>query len=112
MKARVFSCVALLCLFLGLEHNTLFAQDAQTDSERRVANKVIPLYPQLARPMKLEGTVKLEVLVQPNGTVKAVQVKGGSPLLAQAAEDALRRWKWEKADHETTELVQFHFTPR
>ncbi len=110
MKARVLSCV-VLCLLLRMEARVSHAQNVQSEGERRVASKVVPAYPPIARPMRLEGTVKLEVVVLPDGMVKSVQVKGGSPVLAQAAEDALRQWKWEKADHETTEFVQIHFTP-
>jgi TonB family protein len=69
------------------------------------------MYPQLARPMSLKGTVRLEALVLPNGTVKSVQVKGGNPLLVQSAQNAIREWKWTKAEHETTELVEFKFQP-
>jgi TonB family protein len=61
--------------------------------------------------MRLEGTVKLEVVVLANGTAKSIQIKGGSPVLVQSAQDAIRGWKWEKADHDTTEVVQFHFAP-
>jgi hypothetical protein len=53
----------------------------------------------------------LEALVLPNGTVKSVQVKGGNPLLVQSAQNAIREWKWAKAEHETTELVEFKFQP-
>jgi outer membrane biosynthesis protein TonB len=61
--------------------------------------------------MRLEGTVKLEAVVMANGRVKSVEVKGGSPLLAMSAKDAVRGWKWEKSDRETTELIQFHCSP-
>ena len=76
-----------------------------------MVNRVVPAYPAIARSMNLSGAVKLEVLVQPNGSVKLMQVKGGNPLLAQSAQSAVHGWKWEKADHETTELVEFHFNP-
>jgi hypothetical protein len=51
------------------------------------------------------------VLVQSSGEVKTIQVKGGNPLLVQSAQAAVRAWKWEKAEHESTETVEFHFTP-
>lgn len=88
---------------------------AQTQSEassnRRVISKVVPVYPHLARQMSLQGTVKLEVLVSGGGSVKSVDVKGGSPLLVQSAQDAVRMWRWEKTDHETTETIEFNFHP-
>jgi len=65
----------------------------------------------LARTMNLSGTVKLEATVAPNGSVKSVDIKGGNPLLAQSAQSTVRDWKWEKADHETTELLEIRFTP-
>jgi hypothetical protein len=34
----------------------------------------------------------------------------GNPLLIQSAQNALSKWKWEKADRESTELVEFHFS--
>jgi TonB family protein len=76
-----------------------------------VVTKVVPPYPAIARSMNLSGTVKLEALVLANGSVKAVQVKGGNPLLVQSAQRAVQDWKWEKADHESTEQVEFRFHP-
>jgi TonB family protein len=87
------------------------AQEEQSTGDRKVVNKVVPSYPAIARSMNLSGTVKLEALVLANGTVKSVQVKGGNPLLVQSAQRAVQDWKWEKADHESTEQVEFRFHP-
>jgi TonB family protein len=76
-----------------------------------VVSKVVPTYPAIARTMNLTGTVKLEALVLANGSVKSVQVKGGNPLLVQSAQRAIHVWKWEKANHESTEQVEFRFQP-
>jgi TonB family protein len=78
---------------------------------RKVLSKVVPQYPSLARTMNLQGVVRADVLVAPNGSVKLVEVKGGHPLLAQAAQTALRQWKWEPAPHETHESIEFRFNP-
>jgi outer membrane biosynthesis protein TonB len=59
--------------------------------------------------MRITGVVKAEVLVSPNGTVKNVKIKGGHPLLAQAAQMALLKWKWGPAPHETRELLEIKF---
>ena len=87
------------------------AQTADSPSSRKIINKVVPGYPSMARSMNLAGTVKLEALVLANGTVKSIQVKGGNPLLAQAAQNAVREWKWAKAERESTELLEFRFKP-
>lgn len=60
--------------------------------------------------MNLQGSVKADVLVAPNGTVKSIQIKGGHPLLGQAAESAIREWKWEPTPHETHEIIELKFT--
>jgi TonB family protein len=87
------------------------AQAEQANSERKVVNRVTPEYPRLARTMNLRGTVRLEVHVSEAGHVKSVEVKGGSPVLVQSAQDAVRLWKWEKAERDTTELVEINFNP-
>jgi len=101
----------LLALLFSFASTFGFAQNEQIASARKVTNKVVPMYPSLARGMNLSGRVKLEALVLANGSVKSVQVKGGNPLLAQSAQSAIREWKWEKAEHDTTELVEFNFNP-
>jgi TonB family protein len=108
---RALVLLILFTLSAGFQPKLSFAQDDVAGSARKIANKVVPAYPSLARTVNLSGTVKLEVFVQPNGTVKSIAIKGGSPVLTQAAEKAVREWKWEKADHETTETVVFHFNP-
>ncbi len=83
----------------------------QTSAEkaRKVVAKVAPEYPEVARSMGVEGSVKADVLVAPNGSPRTVAFKGGHPVLIQAAQNALRSWKWEPAAHETHELIELKF---
>jgi outer membrane biosynthesis protein TonB len=69
------------------------AQQTQTNDEfvRRAKSKVQPNYPELARKMNIVGTVKVEVVVSPSGTVKDARVIGGHPVLASAALDAAKK---------------------
>ena len=90
---------------------SLHAQQEQTEPNRKVVNRVIPTYPEIARSMRIQGTVKIEVVVDPKGAVKSTKVLGGHPALAQAAENAIRKWKWAPAVHETTEPVEVRFSP-
>lgn len=78
---------------------------------RKVLNKVAPTYPELARKMNIQGSVRLRVLVAPSGTTKSVEALGGSPLLVKAAQDAVYKWKWERVPEETNESIEFHFQP-
>jgi len=83
----------------------------QPDSARKLVQRTAAPYPDLARSMGLQGVVKLDALVSPEGSVKEVQIKGGHPVLAQAAVNAVRRWKWETAAHDSHEIVEVKFTP-
>lgn len=104
--------LVVLPVLLMISHlESATAQTVQSESSRKVINKILPNYPQIARTMNLTGVVKLEAVVTAEGKLKAVQVKGGSPLLAQSAQSALRGWKWEKLDHESTEVYEFKFMP-
>ncbi len=81
----------------------------QEKINRNVKSQVAPVYPDLARRMRITGTVKVKVAIAPNGTVKDVTLVGGHPLLANAALDAMRKWRYEAGSEETTGVVEFHF---
>ena len=101
----------LLFLAAGLANVSALAQQEETPG-RKVVNRVVPKYPEMARVMNLKGSVKVDALVAANGTVKTVTVKGGNPVLVQAAENAIRKWRWQSAAHETVEPIEFKFDPR
>lgn len=89
------------------------AQSAQSEEiVRRAKSRVQPDYPDLARKMNIAGTVKIEVTVAPNGTVKEARIVGGHPVLATAALDAAKKWKFEPASGESTGIIDFKFEPR
>lgn len=87
-----------------------FSQESPT--KRKVSHRVVPEYPTLARQMNITGKVKIEVTVAPDGHVKATRSVGGSPLLLDAATRAVKNWKFEVGPKETTEIVEFDFTPQ
>jgi TonB family protein len=89
----------------------LIAQQELSESGRRIVNRVSPQYPEIARTMNLAGSVKAEALVEPNGVVKSVEVKGGHPVLVRAAQNAIYKWKWAPAAHETREAIEVKFNP-
>jgi hypothetical protein len=47
--------------------------------------------------MNIAGTVKVYAVVAPDGTVKAFEPVGGSPLLIQVSENTIRQWKFAPA---------------
>ena len=105
--------LAVLALAAAAPMN-MRGQQAQNNEElvRRAKSKVEPAYPALARRMNITGTVKVEVVVAPNGAVKDARVVGGHPVLATAALDAARKWRFEPASMESTGVIDFKFEPR
>lgn len=89
------------------------AQQAQNEEIlRRAKSRVQPSYPELARKMNISGTVKIEVVVAPNGSVKDARIVGGHPVLAGAALEAAKKWRFEPAGGEASGIIEFKFEPR
>jgi TonB family protein len=103
--------LAVLAMTAGLGGMRLRAQDEQGEITRRAKSKVPPVYPDLARKMNITGTVKIQVVVAANGTVKDAKVVGGHPVLASAALDAVRKWRFEPAAVESSGVVELKFEP-
>jgi TonB family protein len=105
--------VAALTLAVTVGPSHAGAQQVQSEEiVRRAKSKVEPMYPELARKMHISGTVKIEVVVAPNGTVKEARIVGGHPVLANAALDAARKWRFEPAAVESSGVIDFKFEPR
>ncbi|HVI09111.1 MAG TPA: energy transducer TonB [Candidatus Binatia bacterium] len=60
-----------------------------------LTHRVDPEYPAEARPQNLQGVIVLDVVVGRDGSVVAVHALGGQQILARAAENALRWWRFE-----------------
>ena len=103
--------LVLTFVIAAISFSQLLAQSSPVPSptERKVTTRVAPAYPDLARRMRIQGTVKVEAVVRPNGTVKSTRILGGSPVLVQAASDAVMNWKFQAGQSETTEVVQLTF---
>ena len=110
---RPFLVAALVTLFLGVIVSSppLSQAQEQAEGKRTIVDRVVPLYPDLARKMQIRGTVRVVVVVAPSGKTKFTQVIGGNPLLAKAAVDAIEKWKWAPAAQESKELVELNFHP-
>lgn len=107
MRKLIASAVIILMAAAGLA--TAQNPPEATGSGRKIVLRVAPVCPELARKMHIQGTVKLEAIVKPNGSVKTTRVLGGNPVLVIAASDAVARWKFEAGPSETTEVVQLVF---
>ena len=96
--ANIFALIAVLAC----------VSTAAAEEMRKVKSEVRPEVPAMARQMKLKGTVRLEVEVAADGTVKSTKPLGGHPLLIQSAEQAVRKWRFEPGPAGKT-VVEFNF---
>jgi protein TonB len=62
--------------------------------EANLIHDVTPVYPPEAGRARIEGTVVLMAVIGKDGTVQDVRVESGLPMLAQAAIDAVRQWRY------------------
>lgn len=114
MSNRTAAAV-LAVLSLGMMVGQVYVGAQQAQSEelvRRAKSRMEPSYPDLAKKMRISGTVKIEVVVSPNGTVKEARVVGGHPVLANAALEAAKKWRFEPASAESTGVIDFKFEPQ
>jgi periplasmic protein TonB len=58
----------------------------------RLLKKVMPVYPPLARQVRVSGAVQLIGVIAKDGTIQQLQLVSGHPLLVRAALDAVRQW--------------------
>ena len=82
------------------------AVPAGAADSRAVKTRVAPVYPEIAKRMRISGEVRLEVNVDSEGKVTDVKKVSGNNMLSAAAEDAVRKWKFAPgADIATVEVT-------
>lgn len=63
-------------------------------AQAQLINRVEPVYPRTASLIHLQGVVQLHALIAKDGTIQSLTVISGHPLLAAAALDAVRQWRY------------------
>jgi TonB family protein len=62
--------------------------------ESKLIYRVDPIYPELAKRMRLQGIVKLTIAVDEEGLVYDIKAQAGHPVLVPAAIEAVRQWRY------------------
>jgi periplasmic protein TonB len=68
-------------------------------ADDQVVRRVRPVYPKQALAKKLHGSVVLQAIVSKQGKVDSLQLVSGDPVLAQAAADAVKQWRYKPYSH-------------
>lgn len=95
--------------------NAAEPEPVSADSPEVLYRPSEPAYPRLAEQMKIEGSVTLQVNIDKNGNIVGTQVLSGPPILAAAAQEAVRQWRFRPrykngAPIETEARVVVNFT--
>jgi TonB family protein len=64
-------------------------------AEASLLHRVEPNYPEEARQHGIQGAVVLSVRIAQNGSVQSVTQLSGPPILAEAATDAVKQWRFK-----------------
>src|SRR4051794_37660698 len=82
---------------------------ARAATERKALFTPEAEYPVLAQRNNIHGSVKMKIWISPSGEVRRLEYIGGHPVLAEAALKAVKVWKYEQAQQETTTVVEVKF---
>ena len=90
--------VTLMMLWIGA--TTLAAQDTvrhltQEEAVKAAVTKPQPEYPPVAKQLKIQGRIELEISIDAAGSVDNVKVLAGNPALTGTAVNTLKRWRFE-----------------
>ena len=79
-----------------------------------VVYRIEPTYPPLARQARIQGVVVLTAMIDRDGNIQNLQLVSGHPMLAPAAIDAVKHWRYkpfllngQPVEVETTVTVNF-----
>ncbi len=75
--------------------DTAVPQHVQVESTVQAANlikKVIPIYPQIARSARIQGTVRFTAQIGKDGRILNLKFMSGPPVLVDSASTAVKQW--------------------
>lgn len=111
MKIARWSLRGILAGVVLLAASAGVCAGQEITSSRKVVKTVAAQYPSILKRKGIGGTVRLRVMVAPNGTVKDVQVLGGNPILADCATKAVKQWVFVSAEKEESVEISVGFDP-
>ena len=107
MGTRIFQIAAVALL-------VAVSLPAHAGDDRAIKSRVAPVYPEIAKRMKIAGVVRImnviiEATVDPEGKVTGVKTVAGNHMLSVVAEDAVKQWKFASAPAESKVDVEVNF---
>lgn len=117
MKVHPVAALLVLVVLTSLAASQVHADRVrvgQNVMSAQIVTKVAPVYPPMVRQARIQGSVFLKVRINKSGDVTDIQLYSGHPMLAPAAIEAVKQWKYkpyllngEAVDVETDVTVNF-----
>ncbi|MGC2658846.1 MAG: energy transducer TonB [Bryobacteraceae bacterium] len=85
--------VLMTCSFSSLVRAETRVSEAE--AKKNIISKVEPAFPPIARQLNLSGKVEVDLYVDETGEVEKVDAISGNPILAGAAVNASKHWKFQ-----------------
>ena len=100
-------CALLVALtFLAqMSPSRIHLQEPEIRAKVKKTESPNPMYPEEARRNGIRGEVQIHIVVGRDGSVRRLKVLSGEPILAKAAVEGVRKWKFEPTilDRKTVE---------
>jgi TonB family protein len=103
---RSAALLALGALFLIVPTAKAFSDPVR----RTLIQRSNPEYPAMAKQLRIQGAVVLQIVIDPDGRVSDARLASGSDMLAEAAKTAVKKWKYEPSPESTTAFVRLVFS--
>jgi TonB family protein len=90
-------CALLLALTIlaQMSPSRIHLQEPEVRAKLKKTDSPSPRYPDEAKQKGIQGVVRLHIVVNRSGSVKSLDVMAGDPILAKAAMEGVRKWKFE-----------------
>ena len=97
MKSTFMLCWLLVVGLLSLAQEAVDSpiEVSQANASQNLTNKVSPTYPALAMAARIQGSVRLAVVISKTGSVDSVTVVSGHPMLVPSAVEAVKKWQYK-----------------
>jgi TonB family protein len=93
--ALLFPAVFFVSVGWSQETSPAPIELSEDSAQPVLIRKVAPVYPPLARQARIQAPVILKIVINKDGDVRDVQLYSGHPMLAPAAVEAVKQWKYQ-----------------
>jgi TonB family protein len=111
-RKLISHAIAALCLAAALAFlasAVVPQENPPKENQPKLLKKVIPAYPDILKKMNVSGTVRVQVTIAADGSVKDVEARGGNAIFIDSVASAVRSWKFVPGERQRTAEITVSF---